>query len=504
MKTGYFQKTISSLSLAVLTGVVLFSVGSGSSATPEYSPPGTGVRPTFYGAKMLGSIENPQGDVVVDGDFQIKKIPGSTGLDDGDLTVDGGVYLNNAGGGGINLGSSDGTSKIYVKGALDFMNNDVTKNVINSLIKIISHDTTNGLVLQAPGVRIALLPNEGVSITNEASLGSSNGSKDLKGEMNLKIQGNLYLTGDATEVKAGSIFTDKISVLTPNTRLTFPGNLDFQGNIKNTFDPDASVTFEDKVKIDSSVSMDKTGPIAPLLVGGAASGWVALGGGRIETFDKALSINTLYNGAVKIGGELDVAGKLSAASPSFTGTVSADNLDIKMGLQITQGLTFDYAGTKPTADALESFIYHDSSGATSKYDNLIIQSPDNIKLVANEGTVQVQGKLVATNGIGTIKNYGITECKDDTSCNKITNGWAKFPIANGKVWQQFSYTHACPSGYIAIACTYNDEHTDHGNVNVLNLYNSGSNCYMSFFAKNDNAGVSPGIRIHASCWNPSL
>lgn len=469
MKIGYFQKTISSLSLAVLTGVVLFSVGSGTSATPEYSPPGTGVKPTFYGTKMLGAIENPNGDVVVDGNFQVKKIPGSD-LDKGTLTVDGGVYLNNAGGGGINLGSTDGTSKIYVRGALDFLTTDTTKNVINNLLKIISHDTVNGLVFQAPGVRITLSPNKGVAITNEASLGASNGSKDLKGEMNVTVQGNLDLTGKIKDtVGDGTINVENhLDVLGTVFAMTVD-----TGDIKNgTIDDGGWVTVDDKFAVTQNSNFKGN-----VVIENTLSVW-----------DAATSLNGLIKTNKVQSGSIETA-SIETASLENKGTSNEGAVQVNDDLKLNGNILLGIKAIGLGATS-EGFIQQGSQLTIASMPNTDIELIAGASRIwmKKAGTVEVQGKLVATKGVGTIAAYG--------------SGWKSFSPGAG--WKNFDYSYACPTGYIAIACNYNDKNSDHDNFNVLNLYNSGSSCYINFDAKKDNNGNNPQLRLHNSCWNPSI
>lgn len=443
MQEGYFQKAISALGLAVLMGVILFSVGPGSSATPEYAPPGTGVKPTFIGTKMLGSIENPNGDVVVDGDFRVKKIPGSA-LDKGDLTVEGGVYLNSAGSGGINLGATDGSSKIYVRGALDFLNNDMTKNVINHLRSIINHDTTNGLVLQAPGVRITLTPNKGIDITNAASTGASNGSKDLKGNMNVTVQGNLDLTGKIKDTKGDGT-------------INVENHLDVLGTVF------AMTVDADKIK---------NGTIND-------GGWVTVD-------DKfAVTQNSNFKGKSIFQEDLDVWDVIVNSSVSNEGAVKIDDALKANSLTTTDAvfvgghLFLDHNAVWLSDDAWIHQLFKGPLSIKADYGK-------NIELNADKTVVN--GKLTVTNGIGLILNY--------------SEGWKTF--SPGAVWKNFSYSYSCPSGYVAIACNYFDKNSDHDNVNVLDLYNFGSTCYINFDAKKNNFGENPQVKLRNSCWNASI
>ncbi|MBI4235469.1 hypothetical protein HY604_04180 [Candidatus Peregrinibacteria bacterium] len=380
MKKGYFQKSISSLSLAVLTGVILFSVGSGTSASPEYPPEkNSGVRPTFTGAIITGDIENTganplsiKDDIKVSGNLDLKgKITDTTG----DET--------------INL-----ETHFSVLGQITAMSLNVGK------IK-------NGTVDDGGWVTI----DDKFAVTKNSN---------FKGNM---IVENTLSVWDAITSKNGLIKTNSIQT----------GTLDVK----------------DAKGIENS--------------------------------------GTQNGGKVNINDGLNVTGTLTASAPSFTGKVLADSLEVKASAKM-KGLAFEYSGAAPSQGSYESIIYHYEDPVNGNNDALVIKSNDNIKLITNDdwatpgvGIVEVQGKLVATKGIGTYTR------RESTSVS----------VASGKT----NYTSkGCNTGEIAVSCG-----VDPSSYKMYNSYfytdSKMTTCYVGV---HNTDSATRTFKVYANCFNPAI
>lgn len=85
MKNSRLKNSLIAASIAVLAGVLVFSVNAAIGDAPGYNPPGGGVSPTFNDVTAMGNVQIA-GSTALYGDFLAL---GDTNRVDGDLEVDG-------------------------------------------------------------------------------------------------------------------------------------------------------------------------------------------------------------------------------------------------------------------------------------------------------------------------------------------------------------------------------------------------------------------------------
>lgn len=405
MQKGYFQKAISAVSLAVLTGVVLFSVGSGTSATPEYAPPGSGVSPTFNGVtvtgdmNIAGKIKDPKGNGIINLENHLDVLGEVKAM-----SVNAGKLKNGTptDGGWVNV-----DDKFSVTQNSNFKGNVIIENTLSVWDAITS---LNGLI-KTNKVQSGVIDVTGTGIENSDAV--SNGGA-------VKIN-------DA---------------------------LDVTGVIKNSI---ANVKFDDSVEIGASYGGTKSLTVYGNLT--LANGNNCVQGqdcaaGSAYNSDLTVSGNALITGAAQVNEDLTMKGNILLGNKAIGLGSTAEGF-IQQGSQLT-------IASMPNTD---------------------------IELIAGNariwmkkaGTVEVQGKLVATKGIGTYTRRVSTDIS----------------VSSGST----SYTSkSCNSGEIAISC---------------GVYPSSYKLYNSYFYTNSDmttcyVGVhntdsaTKTFKVHATCFNPAI
>lgn len=452
MKIGYFQKAISALSLAVLTGVVLFSVGSGTSATPEYLPPGTGIRPTFTGAIITGDIENTgtkpitiKDDLSITGWIKNEATNGKVIFMDKvhfSQTAGTDVVTGDDGGGIVKIGGYPDGPRIAIDG------NDIGAYSQSST-------TTNSLYLNRYAGGFVYV-------------GDAAKKADLKVSGNEDVTGTLTVTGIATLKGATTIS----GVTSMDGKTTFNGTTHF----------DQDATFSELAKFYGTLDVRET-----------ISNQGNLNNGAVKIDDALQAKSLTTSDAVTVGGHLFLANNaVWLSTDSWIHQLLKGSLVIKAengrDIELNATNTVVNGALKMGANAI-------SLGATGdayiqQGSQLTIASSPNtdIELIAgasriwmqNAGTVEVQGKLVVTEGIGTFTRRP----SDSTS---VSSGATKY-VSKG-----------CNTGEVAISC---------GIYSSYKLYNSFfytdsemKNCTVGVY----NADKGPkNFTVYANCWDPSI